>query len=192
MSTDSIMLADEFSRNLVRIIKTVPVDSSGNPVASSTNPNYTRGLSYASSATYTPAAAAYTANDVIATAQEFTAIGPASSEIIITSTSFQIADTAIISGQTSYSLALFSITPPTAFADNDAFDVVAANRASFLGLLPLGTPVDLGSTLRIDQDGINRQISVPASASLFGLLVTIGGYTALVKAYTVTLHTLAA
>jgi hypothetical protein len=104
----------------------------------------------------------------------------------------RFADTAIISGQTSFSLALFSITPPTAFADNDAFDVVAANRAAFLGLLPLGTPVDLGSTLRIDQDGINRQISIPASASLFGLLVTIGGYTALAKAYTVTLHTLAA
>lgn len=145
---------------------------------------------YVSTATWTPAAAAYSANDVMSTAQLLGSIGPrGGGEVIITSTSLQIAHTAIISGETSYSLALYNVTPPSALADNAAFDVPSGDREAFLGLLSLGTPVDLGSTLRIDLDGINRQITVPDGGAIYAYLVTIGAFTATAAARKVTIHT---
>lgn len=150
---------------------------------------------FRSTATFTPAAAAYLANDIMDVAKEFTNLAPVSgSEIIITSSELQVAHTAVISGETSYRLYLYSVTPPSAPADNDAFDIPAGDRASSLGYIDLGTPVDLGSTLYVQTDGINRQVTVPASVnggSLYGLLVTNGAFTATAAARKVTLHCVA-
>lgn len=124
----------------------------------------------------------YAANDVIGAATgstaciEFTSMGPSAGRIVITSVSLLINSTGIISGETSYILHLYSVTAPSALGDNAAFDVPSGDQASYLGSINLGTPVDLGSTLYIAQDGINKQIKL-AGTSVFAYLVTVGTYT---------------
>jgi hypothetical protein len=141
---------------------------------------------------------AYTANDVVGAATGSTAavtflnIAPPSGpgDMLITSAELEIDASAIISGQTSYNLYLYSVTPPSALGDNAAFDIPSGDRASFLGKISLGTPVDEGSTLYVSTDGINKQIRA-ASRNLYGYLVTVGGYTpASATVHKITLHAL--
>lgn len=154
------------------------------------------------SVTRTADTSGYTANDVLGPATattaaiEFAGIGPMSGgEIMITSVAFERDATALISGETSYRLYLYNVTPPSALGDNVAFDIPAGDRASYLGYVDLGTPVDLGSTLYVETNGVNKQLSVKGSAnggSLFGYLVTIGAYTpASAAVHVITLHALA-
>jgi hypothetical protein len=80
------------------------------------------------------------------------------------------------------------VTPPSALADNDPFDLPAGDRAAYLGSINVGTPVDLGSTLYVAQDGINKQVTL-ASSNLYGYLVTAGAYTpAALVVYRIALH----
>lgn len=140
----------------------------------------------------------YAANDVLGAATgstaalDFATMGPSTGgEIIITSAIFERDVSALISGETSYILHLYSITPPSALGDNAAWDLPSGDRASYLGSINLGTPVDLGSTLYVAQDGINKQVTL-ASAHLFGYLVTVGTYTPTAQAvHKVTLHAVA-
>lgn len=126
---------------------------------------------------------AYAANDVIGSststtaAQTFNNIGGTGRSVYITGSTLLIESNAVISGETSYTLNLYSITPPSALADNAAFDLPAGDRAYFLGAIQLGTPVDLGSTLYVESNGINKEIKVGSSTSIFGYLVTNGAYT---------------
>lgn len=151
-----------------------------------------RTYGFAASATFTPAAAAYSANDVIATAQEFTNIGPISGgPIMITTVSLEVAETALQASEAAYRLHLYSVTPPSAPADNAAWDLPSGDRVSYRGFIEMGTPVDLGSTLYVETTGVNKQLNLPASVnggSLFGLLVTIAGFTATATARKVKLH----
>jgi len=137
---------------------------------------------------------AYTANDVIGPATgstaaiQFPKLAPGGSEIMITSAKLQIDDTGLISGETSYNLHLYSAAPPSVLGDNAAFDVPSGDRDYYLGMISLGTPVDLGSTLRIDTDIINKQIHLRGE-SMWGYLVTVGAYTPTSgRVYRVTLH----
>lgn len=156
-----------------------------------------QGYNASASITRTNDTNAYTANDVIGAATgataaiEFASIGPSAGRIIITSVELELDITAIISGMTSFRLHLYSVTPPSALGDNAAHDVPSGDRASYLGYIELGTPVDLGSTLYVALDGLNRQRKL-AGTSLFGYLVTIGGYTpAASSVFKVTLHAVA-
>lgn len=124
---------------------------------------------------------AYAANDVIGAATGSTAaltfaLGAGAGEYMITSSSLEIDATAVISGETSYILYLYNVTPPSALGDNVAWDLPSGDRASFLGSVNLGTPIDLGSTLYVEASGINKQITL-ASANVFGYVVTVGAYT---------------
>lgn len=126
---------------------------------------------------------AYTANDVVGAATGSTAAiefhdmsNALGTRIMITSARFMINDSAVISGETSYRLYLYTVTPPSALGDNAAWDLPAGDRASFLGYIDLGTPVDLGSTLYIEANILNKEVNIPGR-SIFGYLVTNGGYT---------------
>jgi hypothetical protein len=126
---------------------------------------------------------AYAANDVVGAATGSTAaltfpnMGRSSGgNIMITSVILEVDASAVISGETSYDLHLYSVTPPSALGDNTAFDLPSGDRASYLGKVSLGTPVDIGSTLYVETHGVNKQV-VLASGSLFGYLVTVGAYT---------------
>ena len=96
---------------------------------------------------------------------------------MITDTDFRIDLTGVISGMTTFRLHLYNITPPSALGDNAAWDLPAGDRASYLGYLDLGTIVDLGSTLYVERNGVNKKLLMGATTSLFGYLVTIGTYT---------------
>jgi hypothetical protein len=140
---------------------------------------------------------AYTANDVIGAATgstaavEFKNMGPSGARIMITSTQLEIDATAVISGETSYRLHLYNITPPSASGDNAAWDLPSGDRASYLGFIELGTPVDLGSTLYVEQNIVNKQTSL-STQSLWGYLVTIGAYTPTAqRIHKITLHSVA-
>lgn len=156
-------------------------------------------IGYDASATVTRMADtnAYTAGDVIGAATgssaalTFANFGGSNSGgrgTMITSAELEIDASAVISGETSYTLYLYNVTPPSAFGDNTAFDLPAGDRASFLGSVDLGTPVDLGATLYVETQNINKQIAM-ASTNVYGYLVTVGAYTPTsARVYKVTLH----
>lgn len=137
---------------------------------------------------------AYLANDVIGAATGATAalsfpkLGVGQSELQIVSTTLEIDDTGIISGETSYTLHLYSATPPSALGDNAPWDLPSGDRASYLGSLALGTPADVGSSLFIAVDGITKEISLQGEG-LFAYLVTVGPYTpSSARVYRITIH----
>lgn len=135
------------------------------------------------SLTRTADTAPYTAGDVIGSATgstaalTFTNMGPAGGAIIITDVDLRIDVAAVISGMTSYRLHLYNVTPPSALGDNAAWDLPAGDRASYLGYIDLGTPIDVGSTLFVQTGFVNKKLLMGATSSMFGYLVSIGGYT---------------
>ncbi len=169
----------------------IPVSlNMANAIISNTNPVPVLCISdaYTSSNSFTPAAAAYLANDIMATSKVFVDVGPSAGKIRITGCELEVDHTAVISGETSYRLYMYNVTPPSAAADNDAFDLPAGDRASFLGYIDLGTPVDLGSTLYVQTLNINKEVKL-TTANLHTYLVTNGPFTATAAARKVTLHT---
>jgi len=123
----------------------------------------------------------YSAGDVVGNAttaiQEFANIGPAGGYIVIKSADLRIDVAAIPAGMTTFRLHLYDVSP-TAIIDNAAWDLPAADRASYIGYIDHGTVLDLGSTLYVQANSINKQFKLASgSTSLFGQLVTNGGYT---------------
>jgi len=119
---------------------------------------------------------AYTAGDVVGGAITFTNAVPAAGEFFITDADLRLDITAIPSGMTSFRLYMYNVTPPSALADNAAWDLPSGDRASFLGYVDYGTVVDLGSTCYVQAWGLNKRMQA-LSTSLFGYLVTNGGFT---------------
>ena len=148
------------------------------------------GHGFTAAASWTPTAAAYSGNDVMSTVQELLFKDRAGSpcnggEIILTNARLLVAHTALIAGETNYYLALYNTTPPTALADNDAFDVPAANRSAFLARIDLGTPADIGSTLAVLTVGLDLQLTIPEGGNLYAHLITAGAFTATAAARSV-------
>jgi hypothetical protein len=165
-------------------------------VISSSNPQRIQGpqVGYSASVSVTRPAntTGYTAGDVVgaaAAALEFTSMGPSAGRVMIRSASLEIDRAALIETEAVYLLHLYSVTPPSALADNAAFDLPSGDRASYLGSISLGTPVDLGATLYIDTNNINKQVKL-AGTSLFAYLQTVGAYTPeSATVHKITLHT---
>ena len=134
----------------------------------------------------------YSINDSVGGALTFASAGPsAGGTIIITGAQLELDISAIPSGMTSFRLHLYNVTPPSATADNGAWDLPSGDRASYLGYVDLGTPVDLGSTCYVEQTNLVKQIAT-ASGSIYGYLVTPTAYTpaANSEVYKITLHTM--
>lgn len=124
---------------------------------------------------------AYSAGDVIGAATATTAaltfpINSGDCTLKVVSTTLEVDSAAVISGETSYTLYLYSETPPSALGDNAAWDLPAGDRATFIGSLALGTPADVGSSLFIAVDNIQKEIHLP-TGNLYAYLVTVGAYT---------------
>lgn len=137
------------------------------------------------SASFTPAAAAYSAADLIDVAKElvFTdrdgrTVQPGSLIRVLTSV-IKIDETAIISGETSYSLQLYNVTPPSAQADNAAWTLASADLSAYRGSLSLGTPLDLGAAAYIKTQFTDQQdfYLTLGKSSMFGELITAGAAT---------------
>lgn len=181
-----------------------PLGTAGNPLAvtpgtGSTVTLASQGYTATATITRTNDTNGYGAGDVVGpatgstAAQTFASMGPAAGgQVMITSAILELDIAAVISGMTSFGLALYNVTPPSALGDNVAWDLPAGDRASYLGTLNLGTPVDVGSTLYVSTDQINRQITVPSGASIFAYLITNGAYTpAASSVFKATLHAVA-
>lgn len=137
------------------------------------------------SATFTPAAASHTAGDSVGVAQKFAFDAPAGSRLMITSAELMIAGaTAEV---TAWRVYLFSITPPSALADDAAFVLASGDRASFLGYVDIGTAVDLVDTQWVETHVANKQIKL-AGTDAWGYLVNLTTLTPAAVAHTVTLH----
>lgn len=136
--------------------------------------------------TRTNDANAYSAGDVIGSA---VAAGGAvltlpnlcdgTDDFMVTTSRFRIDTNAIISGMTSFTLQLYSASPPSNLGDNAAWDLSAGDRASYLGNVTLGTPVDVGSTLYVQNTFLNTQFKGSGNANgvIFAYLVTVGAWT---------------
>jgi len=151
------------------------------------------GVGYTGTATFTTGTTAYAANDVVGAASANAAldlgvVGISASNIMITGVELEIDSGSIISGETSYNLYLYNVTPPSAINDSSAFDIPSGDRASFLGKIFLPNVIDEGSTLYCALDGINKQVLL-AGTHLFGYLVTVGAFTPSARVYKVTIHT---
>lgn len=135
------------------------------------------------SASFTPAAAAYTALDIMDVAKEFaftyadgTTI-PAGSLIRVLTSIIKIDITALQASEAAYALQCYSVTPPSAQADNAAWTLASADLSAYRGSIALGTPVDLGAALYVKTPNIDLDIKLTTS-SLWGVLQTIAGFTA--------------
>lgn len=144
-------------------------------------------------ASFTPAAAAYSAGDIISVAQPFaltyadgTAIPSASLVRILTST-LRIDTTALQASEAAYTLHFYSATPPSAQADNAAWTLASADLPSYRGSISLGTPVDLGAALYIKTPYLDLDVRTITS-SLYCELVTVAGFTATAVARQVTIY----
>lgn len=136
----------------------------------------------------TTASTNYTAGAVIQGARTLATAGPnAGGRMVILGSRLLIPITSVPGGMTSFTLQLYSVTPPSALGNNVTWDLPSGDNASYLGSVALGTPVDLGSTLYVETLGINKPLTVPSGGSVFAYLVTTSAYTAAAVAYTVTL-----
>ena len=131
---------------------------------------------------------AYSINDVVGGVLEFASVAASGKTVMIDNVNLRIDLSAIPSGMTSFTLHFYNATPPSAYADNAAWDLPAGDRSIYLGSIVVGTPVDLGSTLYIKQTGQTFQCR-PSGTSLFAYLVTATAYTpAAQTVYTPAIH----
>ena len=122
----------------------------------------------------------YLAGDVVSTVEgevmEFPSVGAASEMLVILGSRLRIdLDAAVTAGITGYRLHLYNAAP-TAIADNVPFNLIAADRAKYLGYITISTPIRLDDTQFAQDDNINYTCTL-AGTSLFGILQTIGAYT---------------
>lgn len=139
------------------------------------------------SATATPAATSHVANDVNGGALTFTGVGLGAGVVRITGASLEI-DGATAEA-TAWRLLLYNVTPPSATADDGAWDLPSGDRSAFLGYVDLGTAVDLGSTQWVEVNGIDKQIKL-ASANVYGYLINLTTLTPANVAHIITLQTM--
>lgn len=138
------------------------------------------------SATFTPAAASHTAGDVNGAAADFTLGAPSGCLFLITDVDFLInSGTAEASA---WRLHLYTVTPPSALADDAAFDLPAGDQASYVGYIDLGTAVDQGADSQWVQNAqVNRTVKL-SGTTLFGYLVNLSTITPAAVAHTVRLR----
>jgi hypothetical protein len=119
---------------------------------------------------------AYAAGDVVGGLLTFSPMGIYDREVLLTSSRLLIFDTALIASEAAYRLHLYEATPPSAFADNAAWDLPANDRAAYRGYIDLGTPVDLGSSLFVQVNNIQHQMRLMQGTTIFAYLQTLAGY----------------
>lgn len=157
-------------------------------------PNYST-AAFSASATFTPAASSHVAGDSVGGAVEFVlrdrngGIPAVGSNLSIVSATLQINGGTIET--TAWRLHLYSVTPPSAYADDAAWDISnATDLTSYLGYVDLSQVLDFGTTLFIDMPNLNKRIKL-AGTSVFGYLVNGTTLTTQAVAHIVTLYCVA-
>jgi len=142
------------------------------------------GKGKSASATFTPAATSHTGGDCNGAAAEFALVAPAGCQFQITDVSLLIAGATVES--TVWTLHLYSVTPPSALADDAVWDIPSGDRASYLGSVSLGTAVDVGASQWVKTSGLTPVFTLTGT-SLFGYLVNVTTLTPAAVAHTVTI-----
>jgi len=141
-----------------------------------------RSLAFTPTATITRAAntTAYLANDQYGGTFQLSGFGSASGSVFLTDVRIIFNIALLPTGMGAMQLYLFSVTPPSARADNDIFSLPSGDRASCL------TPNGIDLTARLATGGgsviavannVNRKYLVPANTNIFGCLVTLAAFT---------------
>jgi len=154
------------------------------------------GAGYTGVATFTTGTTAYAASDVVGAsaanaALDFGVVGLTGGNIMVVSVELEIDSATIISGETSYNLYLYNVTPPSAINDSSPFTLGSGDRASFLGKVVLPAVVVEGvttATLYCRVDGVNQAMLL-SGTHLFGYLVSVGAFTPTARVYKITIHT---
>lgn len=143
------------------------------------------GIGKSASATFTPAAASHTAGDCNGAAAQFSLGAPSGAVFMITDATLLInSGTA---EATAWRLHLYNVTPPSATADDGAWDLPSGDQASYLGYIDLGTAVDQGAdTQWVENHGVNKSVKL-SGTSVFGYLVNLTTLTPAAVAHTVTI-----
>jgi hypothetical protein len=143
-----------------------------------------------SQAIFTPAAASHVAGDVVGGAQQFKGLGQSSGAGVQVMSASLMAATATLE-TTAWRVYLFNVTPPSALADDAPFTLASGDRDSFIGYVDIAQLVDVGDTLYVQSDNLNKMIKLK-SRSAWGYLVNLTTLTPAAVAHTVTLHTVGA
>lgn len=144
------------------------------------------------SASFTPAAGAYGALDIMSTAKTLTWADSDGNLfwgglLKIISLRMTIAASALQASEAAYALKMYSVTPPSARADNAAWDLPSGDIAAYVGSQAIVAPTDVGSALVTETDNINKIISVASTGLTFAELVTVPAFTPTAVARVVTL-----
>lgn len=131
----------------------------------------------------------YTAGDVVGIADagtpanagsaihELTGVVTSDRYVIVQEVQLLIHVASVPSGMAGFRVHFYN-SSPTAILDNAAFDLVANDRAKWLGAVDLPTPIDRGSTLTTSVTYPGNVLKLAAaSSSLFVQLQTLGTFT---------------
>lgn len=122
----------------------------------------------------------YTAGDVVGGALTIANAGPDSGYVLYTRAMLLLNISALPAGMSTFGLRLYSVTPPSAIADNAPWTLGAGDRASYLGSI-LGLPAVLTgtgtATVTASLTDFVREFKLTGGANLFAYLVTDGGFT---------------
>jgi hypothetical protein len=123
------------------------------------------------SATFTPAASSHNGGDCCGAAARFeTAVNIGTDGFVVKNASVMIADgTAVTSA---FTVQLYSVTPPSAIADDAVWDLAAVDRTSYLGPVAVAATVDTGASQFGETQTHHKIIDLPATATgVWGYLV---------------------
>lgn len=140
----------------------------------------TSGTHYSPSASFTRPSNAtpYSINDTVSGVITLSNFGPSGGgEIVVVGTRFEIDINAVPAGMSNLVAYLYNASPASAYAENAAWDLPSGDRSAFIGKIDLGTPVDLGSTLYVQQDGFLGQFTVPSGGTVYAYIVTPSAFT---------------
>jgi hypothetical protein len=119
-------------------------------------------------------------------AAEFALGAPSGCVFRITDVSLLIAGGTIET--TVWTLHLYNVTPPSALADDAAFNLPSGDRTAYLGSISIPQVVDLGDTLYIKSANDSTLGTFKlAGTSLFGYLTNVTTLTPQAVAHTVTI-----
>lgn len=145
-------------------------------------------------ASFTPTAAAYSANDIMGASVEFdftyAASGlavPNTAMIRILTAITRIDATELQASEGAYQLQCYAVTQPSAQADNDAWTLASGDLASYRGVVGLGTPVDLGAACYVRSQGVDQDVRL-ATGSMWARLQTLAAFTPTAVARQITLY----
>lgn len=121
---------------------------------------------------------AYVANDVITQgALRFDNLGPGNSTVLICLADLLVHVASVPAGMGVIRMHLYSRTPPSAYADNAAWDLPAGDREYYQGYIDIGTPADVGGSLYVQNEEVRKPVQLSPDGSLYVYGVTVSGYT---------------